>query len=249
MPPADQDELAIHVFPTVASTNRTLWELIDQGAAPGTVAIALQQDAGKGQWGRQWQSPPGGMYLSLALAPHVPVAQAGQLTLCSAWGIATALRQQHLPVGLKWPNDLVAHGRKLGGMLIETRLQQGHISWAIIGMGINWINPVPSTGITVQALAAEQAQPAIASLEQLIGLTLGGIMAAYDQWRTQGLEAILPAYEALLVNLGQPVIAQQQPGQVAGVTPSGALRVRLDATATEIELPPGSISLGYGSAP
>ncbi len=58
-------QLTVHVFDTLASTNRSAWELVAQGLGAGTVVIARQQTAGRGQWGRTWVSAEGGLYLSL----------------------------------------------------------------------------------------------------------------------------------------------------------------------------------------
>ncbi len=89
---------SIHVFETLPSTNQKLWDLLDAGAKPGTVVIANQQISGRGQWGRQWSSPIGGLYLSVAIAPNLPAEHSYQLTLGSAWGIANALRDRGIPV-------------------------------------------------------------------------------------------------------------------------------------------------------
>ncbi|MGB7443967.1 MAG: biotin--[acetyl-CoA-carboxylase] ligase [Coleofasciculaceae cyanobacterium] len=144
-------EIPIQIFETLPSTNQTLWQLINQGATTPTLVIAERQTAGRGQWGRFWQSEPGGLYLSLALAPHLSASDCALLTMCSAWGIATALRSYNLPVLLKWPNDLLLAGRKLGGILTETRVQHGQINKAVVGVGINWSNPTPDSGINLQS--------------------------------------------------------------------------------------------------
>jgi biotin-(acetyl-CoA carboxylase) ligase len=143
--------LSFHIFETLPSTNQMLWKLIDRGATPGTVVIATQQTAGRGQWGRQWQSSAGGLYLSLALAPNLPATHSAQLTICSAWGIATELRSYDIPVLIKWPNDLILQKRKLGGILTETRVHKGRITKAVVGVGINWANSVPETGINLRS--------------------------------------------------------------------------------------------------
>jgi len=135
--------LSVQVFETLPSTNQTLWQLIDQGAPGGTVVVARQQTAGRGQWGREWQSSLGGLYLSIALNVNLAAEDAAQLTMGSAWGIATALRGLGIPVEIKWPNDLILMGKKLGGILTETRVQQGKIVKAVVGVGINWDNLVP----------------------------------------------------------------------------------------------------------
>ncbi|MDX2216993.1 MAG: biotin--[acetyl-CoA-carboxylase] ligase [Oculatellaceae cyanobacterium bins.114] len=240
----------INLYDTLVSTNQTLWELVDQGANEGTVAIALQQRGGRGQWGRQWQSSPGGLYLSIALTPHLAATQAAQLTLCSAWGIATALNHYEVPVELKWPNDLVVQGRKLGGILTETRISQGIIRQAIVGVGLNWVNAVPAMGINLQTVMATHSQPTIASLEKLAAIALQGIMGGYQQWQHQGIEAILPHYHALLTGVGQPVRLDDGLGEIVGVSSSGELRVRLQpsekaAAIAEISVKPGAVRLGY----
>lgn len=241
--------MSLHLFETLPSTNQTLWELLDRGATGGTVVIAAQQTAGRGQWGRQWQSTPGGLYLSLALTPKLQASNSAQLTMCSAWGIVTALRSYDIPVFLKWPNDLLLLGRKLGGILTETRVHQGEITKAVVGIGINWSNSVPESGITLQAFCEEQLslRPRVTSLEMLAAIAIQGLNFGYQRWSEQGIETLLPSYIELLDSLGRQVIFDGKPGIITGVTPSGELRVCINSgeIATEICLKPGTISLGY----
>ena len=184
----------LHHFETLASTNTTLWELLAQGAGPGTAVVATQQTAGRGQWGRTWWSQPGGLYLSVAIAPHIQANQTQQLTICSAWGMAHILRTYHIPVALKWPNDLFLAGNKLGGILTETAIQHGQVHQAVIGMGLNWQNPVPPEGINLQHGLDRLPQPTIHSLEMLTALALQGLEQGYLRWQASGLEALLPDY-------------------------------------------------------
>ena len=242
----------VHLFETLPSTNQMLWQLLEQGAGAGTIVIANQQTAGRGQWGRQWSSPVGGLYLSMALAPNLPAGDSFQLTLSSAWGIATALRDRHIPVYLKWPNDLILENRKLGGILTETKIRQGIITQAVVGVGINWANSVPSTGINLQSFQANQPST-ITSLEMLAAVTVIGIASGYKQCSQAGIETLLPSYHQLLTNIGQIVSINDRSGIVVGVTATGELRVHLAQEAgdnsintPEIYLQPGSISLGYG---
>ncbi|MCL1471048.1 biotin--[acetyl-CoA-carboxylase] ligase [Argonema antarcticum] len=241
-------DFSLHIFETLPSTNQKLWELLDAGAGPLTVAIAIQQEAGRGQWGRQWHSPPGGLYLSVALAPNLPAQQSGQLTICSAWGIATILREYDLPVLLKWPNDLILSGRKLGGILTETRVQQGRITKAVIGVGINLANPVPETGINIQSFLTDRTGPVL-SLEMLAAITLVGLMSGYHFWQREGIDTLLPSYANLLTSIGRSVLVDGCPGVVVGVALNGDLRVRLlpkgVMPSSEICLKPGTISLGF----
>ena len=239
--------LPLHVFESIPSTNQKLWELIDEGADLPLAAIAVQQTAGRGQWGRQWHSKPGGLYLSVALTPSILAQDAPHLTLFSAWGIVAALRHCQIPVLIKWPNDLILEGCKLGGIKSETRLQQGQIQQAAIGVGINWSNPVPEMGINLQSFLKNRHTPYLTSLEILAAITVQGLFAGYHSYLWQGIEGILPSYLNLLHSRGLQVRVNDSPGVVVGVTAAGELRVKLYSlgATTEICLPPGSISLGY----
>jgi BirA family biotin operon repressor/biotin-[acetyl-CoA-carboxylase] ligase len=240
-------QLSFHIFETLSSTNHKLWELIDQGAEPGTIVIATQQTAGKGQWGRHWQSPEGGLYLSIAVAPNLPVANGAMLTFASAWGIATALRDHGIPVLLKWPNDLLLTGHKLGGILTQTRVHQEIITKAVIGVGINWSNPVPEAGINLINFFKNQATQPIQSLEMLIAIIIRGILSGYQNCSSEKLDVLLSSYLKLLINQEQSILVDGHLGRVVGVTPTGDLRVRLPSveSTSEICLKLGTISLGY----
>lgn len=244
----------LHWFETVGSTNQVAWELVQQGSAPGTVVIAGSQTAGRGQRGHQWSALPGGLYLSLILMPDLPVDCAMHLTLCSAWGIAAALRQQQIPVGIKWLNDLVIGDRKLGGILTETRIAQNRIRQAVIGVGVNWCNPVPAVGINLQTVLAEhlaeQANRSLQSLEQLAAVVIAGLLQGYSDYREQGVEGLLNGYHSLLSSLGRSICFNGSAGTVIGVSSQGELRIQLTAPdssePTQIRLRPGEFSLGYG---
>lgn len=259
-------ELPLHLFESLPSTNQTLWELLDRGATADTTVIAARQTAGRGQWGRQWRSHPGGLYLSMALAPNLQASHSAQLTLCSAWGIATALRNYNIPVLIKWPNDLLLLGRKLGGILTETRVHQGQITQAVVGVGINWSNHVPESGITLQSFfqgdwglggitsgekrvqpGEEILNPGVTSLEMLAAIVIQGLYLGYHCQSEEGIEVLLPSYLELLESRGRHVLVDGKPGIVQGVTPTGELRVSLNTTKAlaEICLKPGTISLGY----
>lgn len=187
----------LHHFEVLDSTNTKLWELIEQGAQPGTAVIAAQQQAGRGQWGRIWDSSIGGLYLSVAIAPHIPADQTAQITVATIWGLATLLRHYHIPVWLKWPNDLLVYGKKLGGILIETCLQNHQVQSAVLGIGINWQNQVPEQAINLSTIlnpSPELDSSPIHSLEQLAALSLLGLEKGYLFWQIYGIHPILPEY-------------------------------------------------------
>ncbi|MBR8834609.1 MAG: biotin--[Stigonema ocellatum SAG 48.90 = DSM 106950] len=261
---------SLHLFETVSSTNQILWEELNSGAEPGCVVIATQQTCGRGQWGRQWMSPEGGLYLSVAIAPKLDATNSYQITLATAWGIARQLRNCGVPVGIKWPNDLVLisipdidtktdlgtadvfnNYKKLGGILTETKVYNGLITQAVIGVGINWANPVPETGINLETWQANQHPKPISSLEMLTSTVLLGIESGIMTLFQEGVNILLSRYLELLTNIGDRVYVDNVAGTIVGVTPQGELRVLLSTSelktviTPEIYLQPGTISLGY----
>jgi BirA family biotin operon repressor/biotin-[acetyl-CoA-carboxylase] ligase len=244
-------DLPRYFFAELSSTNTQAWEMIDQGIAPPFVVVANQQTAGRGQWGRVWQSNPGGVYLSMAIAFDFGIACSPHLTILAAWGIADALRQAKIPVVLKWPNDLILSGRKLGGIKTEIRSQTGQISQAVIGVGINVGNAVPETAIALQQYHQSLATPYIIEtpllLSQIETLTVQGLICGYQSYLNQGIEPILKAYSQIIVNINQEFTFQGMTGVITGINDQGELIVRLRSLGarTEICLPIGSIQLGY----
>ena len=219
-----QPQFDVQVFESLPSTSTQVWNMLAQGAGAGTVAIAQRQTNGRGQRGRCWQSEPGGLYLSLALEPSWPIAHGALLTCGSAWGIATAFNNLGLPVQIKWPNDLFFAGKKLGGILTETKLAQpatgissakssGNplpcIKQAVIGVGINWHNQVPETAITLakiqRSMPNRAAQTTIDCLERLTALVLKGILQGVYFQQQVGNQVFIKTYSNLLTQTGKVV--------------------------------------------
>jgi BirA family transcriptional regulator, biotin operon repressor / biotin---[acetyl-CoA-carboxylase] ligase len=185
----------LYIFDSLASTNDKLAELIaEENAAPGTVVIAKQQTAGRGQRGKQWQSESGGLYLSVAIAPDLPAKNVHQLTMGIVWGIADRLRNEGLPVSIKWPNDLMLADRKLGGILTQTRIAQGRIYRAIVGVGINYANPVEGNAINLAPHPDYQPNYRNFSMEMLTSCTIRGILRGYKLCTPITIDRLLSNY-------------------------------------------------------
>lgn len=216
-----QDEvLPIHHFQELASTNSTAWQLFQNGNIPPFIVTADQQTAGKGQWGRQWISSRGGLYLSVLLSPGIRIEQPSHLTISSIFGVTELLLAYQIPVGIKWLNDIFLQRKKLGGVLTETRVKNQQLKAVVIGVGINWNNQVPEMGIALKnylfknnidatldldtSLQKEfncQNLPSkIIQLNDLNNIIITGILFGYKCYFQEGFNSILPRYEARLLN-------------------------------------------------
>jgi BirA family transcriptional regulator, biotin operon repressor / biotin---[acetyl-CoA-carboxylase] ligase len=213
------------------STNARARELAVAGAPSGTVVTASEQSAGRGRQGRTWSAPPGkALLLSaivrglthrdalLPLAVPVAVAQA-----CDAFA-----GQQ---CGIKWPNDIWIDGRKLSGILLEGRPQEG---WAVIGVGLNVGTardefPDELREIATSLLIESGADPGVEAV-------LTAVLDSLERWLAADTREILGAWRERDVLLGSSVRWNGGEGTAAGLDDSGALlvdtgrdRVRLDA--------------------
>ncbi|MFA5353152.1 MAG: biotin--[acetyl-CoA-carboxylase] ligase [Thermodesulfovibrionales bacterium] len=128
----------ILLIPLTKSTNTLARELAHEGCPEGTVVMANDQTEGRGRHGRRWIAPQGkNISMSIVLYPALPFREAGLLTLMSAVACASALRGLSVPASIKWPNDIMISGKKIGGILTELRAEGERIIHAIMGIGIN----------------------------------------------------------------------------------------------------------------
>jgi BirA family transcriptional regulator, biotin operon repressor / biotin---[acetyl-CoA-carboxylase] ligase len=255
-----REAVVLHWFETTDSTNRQLWNRLNSGFDQ-PVVIAQSQTAGKGQHGREWASSPGGLYLSMAIAPQSPA----QMTLTTVWGLAELLNLVGIPVQIKWLNDLVIQGRKLGGILTEARWRGGEMIGAIIGIGLNVSNPVPENGISLQQFFTENTTTLYdflqkvpgkegALLEKVAGLCVAAVQLGQHRLTNFGLDVLRDSYQTHMAHLQQSVQIDGRQGIIVGVSAAGNLRVKFMSVGRdsdviceeEICLQPGTMSLGYG---
>jgi BirA family biotin operon repressor/biotin-[acetyl-CoA-carboxylase] ligase len=132
---AAEPPAAVEWHAAVSSTSDRLKALAREGAAEWTVVLADEQSGGRGREGREWASPPGGLYVSVLLRPRV--AAIGLLPLAAGLAVVEAVAEHGVAAELKWPNDVVVGGRKLAGVLSEAATGAGGVEWVAIGIGVN----------------------------------------------------------------------------------------------------------------
>ncbi len=122
-----------------ASTNDVAREWALAGAPDGALVVAARQTRGRGRRERTWDSPAGtGLYASFVLRPDWPADQAPNLAIVAGMAAFRALEKAGVrDLRMKWPNDVLANGRKICGVLVEPRLGAERIEFAVAGIGIN----------------------------------------------------------------------------------------------------------------
>ena len=239
---------SIEVVAETGSTNGDLMARLAQLDGP-LVLIAERQTAGRGRAGRTWHAEPGAVLtFSLAWRFHRPLQGLTGLPLACGVALAETLAGLRVPVQLKWPNDLLKDGRKLGGMLIETAKVAGATtspqSWAVIGIGINLKEPVQ--------LLTQIGQP-VASLDlpdmdgnELMGRLIAGLAAAMVQFDQEGLPPFVARWNRLHAHAGKLVRIQDgervlYEGCALGISEHGALL--LETTHGIVNVMSGDVSL------
>jgi len=229
---ARQALASLEVAWTLESTNT---ELLGRPVpAQGTaVLLAERQTGGRGRRGRQWASPLAShIYLSLAHGFSGGLAQLAGLSLAVGVAAAEALRASGFAgVGLKWPNDLLAGDRKLGGLLIEGGGEIGGPARAVIGLCVNVHMPATfATGIGQPRVDLDTLAGAPVSRNRIAAALLAHLLPALLQFEQDGLAPFLPRYAALDVLAGRAVRVEEggrwHEGMALGLAADGALRVR-----------------------
>ncbi len=130
----------VFFFQEVDSTNTIALDLGKNGEPHGTVVVAESQTMGRGRLGRKWESPPEtGLYCSIIIRPEIAPEDLSKITLAAGVAVCAAIETETgLKPQIKWPNDILLDGKKLGGILTETgALQYGETPLVVIGIGLN----------------------------------------------------------------------------------------------------------------
>ncbi len=243
-------DFEIICYEEIDSTNSEACRLVDRiksdrlgTASANKVVIAKRQTKGRGQRGHQWQSSLGGLFMSVILQPtELAAANAHQITLWSAWGIAKKLNETGANIKLKWLNDLLIDRRKLGGILTETRIEANKIRDAVVGIGINWTNAVPDG-----AIALGELPTTLSSMDELIEVVLSGVALGQTRSQNEGMVGILTEYLEMLSDrsVKQTVNGQQLQGQIVDIQPTGELVVRWEGSSYNVIYQPQNFSVGY----
>ncbi len=226
----------IYYFDSVSSTMDTAGSLAMKNAPEGTVVIAEAQTKGRGRLGREWLSPKyKGIYLSLILRPEVLPNQASIFTLLSAVGISEAVKEiADLDAQIKWPNDILLHNKKVGGILTELNAEMDQVRFLIIGIGLNVNNDKKS--LPANAISLKEAKKEEISRVELLKEILRRIESNLLLFQAKGTEPVLEKWRrhSLTLNRRVKVSCHKEhiEGEAIDIDSDGALLVRRDSGIT-----------------
>ena len=216
-------------FPEVDSTQNIAFALAEAGANHGTIVRADYQSAGRGRQGKTWQAPTGSsLMFSVLLRPEVPFHELGTLSILVARALADEVASRTTdPVHIKWPNDVLINGKKLSGILLQTRSNPSPV--AVLGIGINLNMPpelLPETATSLSRHVPAAIDPGMLldslavrlnSTWDSVGNTLSAsILQKLDKrlWLNQEIVSLLD---------GDRVIT----GRILGIAQNGGLRLNV----------------------
>ncbi|MEM4781221.1 MAG: biotin--[acetyl-CoA-carboxylase] ligase [Halalkalicoccus sp.] len=199
----------IEYHDAIESTNARARELATAGAER-VVVLADQQTAGRGRLDRAWSAPSGGIYMSFVLRPEIAPMEAPLLTLAAAVATARALREAGVAAGIKWPNDILLEptDEKLAGILTEMEGEADRVSWVVCGIGIN-----ANVGSAALPAGATSVREQVGDVDRRV--LVQRIIEAFESLRTDP-EAILDAWRAHALTLGERVRVETSQGEVVG---------------------------------
>lgn len=225
-----------HHFPVLSSTNDKALALLAEGHPPeGTVVVADHQLAGRGQRGAVWEGAAGkNLFCSVILYPEFLGAE-HSFVLSQAVAVAVALTIKQvasLPVRIKWPNDIMVHSQKVGGILIQNGFQGPVWKSCVVGIGLN-VNQANIGRVVRNALSMFDLTGQEHDLKEILNDLVANLDKYYKQLKQGAFERIQSQYLKRLFLSAQSSRYQLSSGQVVigeiiGVSPSGLLEMKIE---------------------
>jgi BirA family biotin operon repressor/biotin-[acetyl-CoA-carboxylase] ligase len=204
---------------SIGSTMDRAHQLAELGAPSGTIVVADEQIAGRGRHGRKWSSARGqGLWLTV-MCRAVPVSGLDVLSIRIGLELAPALDPFATgPVGLKWPNDLLVAGRKLGGVLVEARWRDVVVEWVAVGVGVNLVTPEGWPDAAALRTGSRRSDVLRAIFHAVVSAcSASGDLTSEEMQQYGERDAVRDV-----------LLAEPAPGYARGITSNGALIVETE---------------------
>lgn len=214
---------------SVGSTNDIARDLIAAGAPPGAVVWAESQTSGRGRQGNDWVSPPGNLYCSIVLRPQVEPARLGEISFVTALAVRDAISANlppEVPVEFKWPNDILAAGRKISGILVEAeKLPDEPRTALIVGIGVNIVSAPRDTSYPATCIAALTRVPRV---PRLLSVVIAALDRRVDLWIRNGFVPVRDEWMSHAYRVGSQITASGGiSGTFTGLDETGAIVIAL----------------------
>jgi len=225
----------VHHYEIIQSTQDIAWGLGLRGAEEGTIVVSEQQKKGRGRMQRQWSSPGGGVYFSLILRPRfLHISEIPQITLLAGLSCFQGIRKViDVACSLKWPNDILIAGKKLGGILSEVNAEQDTVHFVVLGIGINVNTKELPAGATSLSACLKQEVSRVSVAQSI----LQEMELLYEEAKERGFSRILKEWQKASILLGRrirvKVFDKVIEGEAAGIDRRGYLLLRRDSGTTE----------------
>jgi len=228
---------SLHVFDELESTNRFAKECAQHGGLEGTVVLARRQTQGRGRFERVWESPEGGVYLSVLLRPQISPEQTTLFPMLSAVAVSKTLKKFGVSSTIKWPNDVLIRGKKVAGILAESEICGAQVSYIVVGIGVNLNTKLrqlsPSLSSTSTSVFLEKQY--LTDYCDFLRVLLSQFAAYYLKLVQNKSSEIVGEWKTLSDTLGKNVRLTTSSGDVIGVAEdidaSGFLLVRTSSGA------------------
>ena len=220
-------EAKIHYFDEVTSTMDVARNLARNDCPDFSVVIAGHQKKGRGRLKRTWLSSEGGLYFTIILRPQIPPALSSRVNFAASMILALTLRRMfNIDATVKWPNDIIVHGRKVAGLLSEMEAESDIITYINIGIGINVNNdPTPR-------------EPMATSLKKILGRNISRkqLLSEFldhfeNRFNNTTLDNVISEWKSYTMTIGRHVkivtIHDESEGFAMDVDENGALILKL----------------------
>jgi BirA family biotin operon repressor/biotin-[acetyl-CoA-carboxylase] ligase len=223
----------------VDSTQAIAKGLAAKGAPEGTTVIAKSQSSGKGRLGRSWVSPTGGLYMSFILRPG-GISKPELITLVTAVAVVDGIKHATgLNTVIRWPNDIMAKGKKLAGVIAEAQADKHAITQVVVGVGVNCnANVSDAEGLGKEATCLAEELEKQTEVSELKNSILDSFSYLYDRWRAG--ENMMPLWKGHVATLGKSVSIKLKTNETAfsyqamGIDPEGGLMVTKEGKQTVV---------------
>jgi len=218
-------------FEEATSTQDIARSLADTGVDEGTVVLAEKQSCGRGRMGREWISPPGGLWFTVVLKPPIPPPKITLLSLLSGCAVALGIMDiTNLNPHLKWPNDVLLNEKKVAGILVEANIETDLIRYAFIGIGVNVNNEIPREIANI-ATSINQLLGHKVSRVALMRAILKRLDELYSKLIYGYSDHIIKVWKSLSSTLGKRIIVylsekEKIKGQALDINKDGSLIVK-----------------------